>query len=188
MVFSKSGAAEFLAMALVSASCSAMAVSRAGLKSEIWTRSNGGTPPCGPSHFISNGFSVVESSVSGFIALEIWLVTTNETIIAITASSARLRIIRTRIIRLPQLSLGELLNWLVYWRAEGVVQARLFWVLVQFEFCIETEPVPYSGGVLVSSLRSSAILRVSAVYLFWRFFYRRAAETAELRRECFQIR
>src|ERR1051326_9394682 len=45
-------------MRSVSASCSAIAASSAGLKSAICTRSNGGTPPYGPSHFASKGFSV----------------------------------------------------------------------------------------------------------------------------------
>ena len=37
------------------------------------------------------------------------------------------------------------------------------------------------GSVLISALRRSAVLCVSAVYLFWPLFYRRVAEA---RREC----
>src|SRR5213594_2625942 len=56
MVFSKSGFAEFFAIASISFRFAAIAVSSAGLKSATLTLSNGGTPPYGPVHFSSSGF------------------------------------------------------------------------------------------------------------------------------------
>src|SRR6185369_4487511 len=59
MVFSKLGGAGSFAMRWISARFSAMPASSAGLKSGIWTRSNGGIPPYGPSQFASSGLSSV---------------------------------------------------------------------------------------------------------------------------------
>jgi len=52
----------------------------------------------------------------------------------------------------------------------GGVEGSLSWVVFQFP------------------LRISAVPRVSAVHLFLRFFYRRFAATAEIRRECWQTK
>jgi hypothetical protein len=72
----------------ISASCSAIAVSSAGLKSGICTLSKGGTPPYGPSHLAINGFVVV----SVVIAMFGWVA-----IIAVAANSTRLQITKSRI-------------------------------------------------------------------------------------------
>src|SRR5882724_7509031 len=55
MVLSNEAAAGLRVIASISPRFSAMAASRAGLKSETHTRSKGGTPPAGPTHGASNG-------------------------------------------------------------------------------------------------------------------------------------
>ena len=54
MVFSNEGAAGLLAMASTSRSSSAMPYSSAGWKSATRSRSNGGSPPCGPVHSVTS--------------------------------------------------------------------------------------------------------------------------------------
>jgi hypothetical protein len=56
-VFSKSGAAGLSAIAAISRRVCSIAASRAGLKEATWTLSKAGTPPYGPVHRASKGFS-----------------------------------------------------------------------------------------------------------------------------------
>src|SRR6202521_3340335 len=57
MVLSKVGAAGLRVMRSISVRFSAMAASSAGLKSATRTWSKGGSPPAGPTHGASSGFS-----------------------------------------------------------------------------------------------------------------------------------
>ena len=59
---------------------------------------------------------------------------------------------------------------------DNMVQPSAASLFVRMFFRRQISLWRFNGSVLISALRTSAVLRVSAVYLVSRFFYRRVAE------------
>src|SRR5258708_35919553 len=98
IVFAKVGADLSFAILSISARFSDMAAASAGLKYSTLTRSNGGTPPYGPSQLASSGLGSADLSAKATIPFELLkfsLTTTPSR--AIAKRSRELRLIRVRI-------------------------------------------------------------------------------------------